>query len=116
MEIRILENGNLKISATSEELDDLNVGEYGRETVPLAALLEPLWTNGQYYVFDADQLGHMTEAPLIAEDADCDDDGNWTLHGRVWWFPNYCVENCMDTLREKGEVIFDHAYTEEEAA
>lgn len=118
VEITILPNRNLKISASPEDIEDAcstRNPDALTDLEILTCLLEPCWTNGEYYVFDASQLGHMTEAPLIAEDASCDDDGEWTVYGRVWWFPNYCVENCMETLREKGEVIFTYAYTEDEA-
>jgi len=116
VEITVLPNRNLKISASPEDIEDAcstRNPDALTDLEILTCLLEPCWTNGEYYVFDASQLGHMTEAPLIADSADLDGDGTWTTQGPVWWFPNYCVENCMDTLRDCGEVVFTFAYDSE---
>lgn len=113
IEITVLPNRNLKISASPADIEEAcstRTPDSLTDLEILSCLLEPCWTNGQYYVFDASALGHMTEAPLIADSADCDDDGKWTTQGPVWWFPGYEVENCMDTLRDCGEVVFTFAY------
>ena len=111
LEIKIEENGNLTLKLPKGELEEQDLND---EIYALSQLLEPCWSNGQYYVFDASQLGHMSEAPLIAEDASSDDNGAWTTYGRVWWYPDYQVSNCMEELRENGEVTFAFAYNSEE--
>lgn len=115
VEITVMPNNNLKLTATKEEMEDFNFSERS-DTELLSALLEPCWTNGQYYVFNADQFGHLSEAPLIADEANIDEEDSvtWTLHGKVWWYPNYMVSNCMEVLRDEGEVVFTYAYDADE--
>lgn len=54
-------------------------------------------------------LGALTDAPIMAEWVERDDDGNLKDIGRVFWFPNYMVECELETMMEKGEVIFELA-------
>lgn len=113
VEITVLENRALKICASLADIEEAcstRNPDALTDIEILTCLLEPCWTNGEYYVFTADQFGHLTEAPMISKEADCPDDGLWIMRGDVWWFPNYQVENCMDTLRDCGEVVFPFAY------
>lgn len=113
LEIKIMPNKDLRFTITKGDLDDLNFA--GRsDTDLLSDMLEPCWSNGQYHVFSADQFGHLSEAPLIADSADCDDNGKWTLHGNVWWYPDYAVYNCMEVLRDECEVTFPFGYDADE--
>lgn len=66
------------------------------------------WGNGWYLLSDDEksQLGHLTEAPMIGYDVEVDDDCVMTGEGDFWYFPNYMIENEIETLFETGQVIF----------
>ncbi len=55
---------------------------------------------------EATNCGDLTEAPMIAEDATLEDDDSWTFYGDIWWFPNYQIEDPVETLRQTGRVVF----------
>lgn len=112
MEIKIdATTESLTLSVSKEEAEELNTTI--NEVHELSRILEDCWSNGQYYVFSGDQLGHMTEAPMIVDEAEIDDDGVWTVHGRAWWFPDYCVDNCIEILKNTGTVTFPLGYRED---
>ena len=107
-------NGNLAITidktASSDDIAELK--DRAEEVGELPALIEyteSYWTNGGYLPFDAG-VGNpnvgLTDAPCIAENMDRDDDGNATIDGKFWYFPNYAVESFLDTLITRGTVEF----------
>jgi hypothetical protein len=56
-----------------------------------------------------EEIGALTSAPILATNTLRDDDGGLVDAGRVYWFPNYCVENELETLLLSGEVFFQAA-------
>lgn len=72
-------------------------------------LMEPYSCNGSYTMFDAGTANPfvgLTDAPCIAEEMSCDDDGDNQVEGRLWWFPNYMVRSYVQDLIDTGETIF----------
>lgn len=70
-------------------------------------LLEPFYTNGSYSLIAPERIGSLTESPIIAseplsyyEGADIE---YLSKNAKVWWFPNYMVENELVQLLETGE-------------
>ena len=59
-------------------------------------------------------IGAMTAAPMVTDGYTVHDDGESEVFGQVWWFPNYMVENPVETLATKGRVVFTFAPTEAE--
>ena len=51
-------------------------------------------------MIDPADIGALTSAPIIG------------IGERVFWFPNYQIESCVETLVEKGEVRFIEAEEE----
>lgn len=114
MKFEITENGNLKISAEAEDkdmLEDNKAHNGGDDLASLCDLLEYTgWRpNGRLYDVQPEWIGALTDAPILTDDLTIADNGDATVHGNVWWFPNYMVENFMETLIEKGSVIFQSA-------
>lgn len=57
-----------------------------------------------------EEIGALTSCEVIlSEEADRDDHGNLTKVGRVYWHPNYMVEDLIDTILEKGEIVLTGA-------
>lgn len=77
-------------------------------------LLEPYSTNSGPEMLNSDsedylRLGALTDAPIIAYDVERDDYHNLISVGKVFWFPRYAVENELETMLVKGEVVFEDA-------
>lgn len=49
-----------------------------------------------------EELAALTSAPILLETAP---DGNDLADPRVWWFPNYAVEDEFKTLRQTGRLV-----------
>lgn len=83
-------------------------GYYNAEGVLAEAFLD-------YYEFVQPEYvpGAMTDAPILvdADDVMHPDNGEivLTLNARVFWFPNYMVEDPFETLKNTGRVEFAEA-------
>ena len=126
MKIEQTPNGNLLLSledGDAEIIDDAREQRqrYGWGSLDesiLWDLMESYWANGSYQSFipsdgengRAPFVG-LTEAPCICTGMTTYSDGMHVLEpGHVWWFPDYMVESCIDTLRERGQVVFQHGF------
>lgn len=108
MDILILENGNLKLSLSSDEKEEVaeRLEQVGEDLV-LVELTEPYWANGGFQAFDAGNgkpFVGLTSAPCIAESMSHDEEGEPSVEGRLWWFPDYAVRSAVQELVEKGSV------------
>lgn len=112
MDITVLDNGSLRLKADADDQDYLRDHPDLTEAAALLELTEPYWTNGGFEPFDAGEANPfvgLTSAPCIAEALSVKEDGQREVEGRLWWFPAYETVGVVDTLREKGEVIFSAA-------
>lgn len=92
-----------EINEKLEQMDDISLLFHGTDSY---------WTNGSYQPFDAGKANPfvgLTNSPCVAESMTYDDEGNADIEGKHWWFPNYQVESFIDTLINKGSVIFTQA-------
>lgn len=53
-----------------------------------------------------EDVGALTDSPMMSDDVDYAEDGARIVSGKVWWFPNYAVESFAHTLIEQGSVTF----------
>lgn len=109
MEFDILPDGNLKISASKELRAEL-----GQDNELWQESYENDVNEDGWRILDPADIGALTDAPIICDDNwTVDDDGDFEVfpEAKVWWFPNYMVENPMETLATTGEVIFTSAPT-----
>jgi hypothetical protein len=70
-------------------------------------LLEEHLTNGLEWI-NPDDLGAMTDAPILSDVVERDEDNKITSCDYVWWYPNYQVSSPLDELKENGRVIFTY--------
>jgi hypothetical protein len=68
-------------------------------------LVEWQTCNGWDYV-QPEEIGALTSSLILSEHTERDDQGTLVQIGRVFWFPNYQVESEVETLLEKGKVVF----------
>jgi hypothetical protein len=54
-------------------------------------------------------IGALTDAPILTDDCTYHDNGEHEVCGNIWWFPNYQVEDVIDTLIRDGAVTFTRA-------
>jgi len=107
MEFDILPDGNLRITASKELRAEL-----GTDTELYQETFEDAVAVDGWRTLDPADIGALTDSPIICDDQwTVDDDGDFEVfpEAKVWWFPNYQVENPMDTLATTGEVIFTAA-------
>ena len=102
-----LKNGKLRISYLKGHKKELR--EYHNEHGEIDTMMEETesyWTNG-WGVFTGDQLGQLTEAPIIAKESYFEEDSSHTLNGPAWWYPDYQVTDFIEVILDKGFIDFD---------
>src|SRR5687767_457297 len=53
-----------------------------------------------------EEIGALTDAPILSDSVERDDQGRLMKVGDVYWFPNYQVESAVQTLHDTGKVTF----------
>lgn len=113
MKHEITDNGNLRISLEPEDDKEELIALYQDlgEIRFLSQLLELTgWRgNGKLYEIQPEDVGGITDAPMLCDDVEYSDSGDVEIKGSVYWFPNYMVESWPDTLLAEGSVIFTKA-------
>jgi len=101
--------GNLCLQSEPEDADMLNelFARCGHnETEFLSELLaETGWSaNGHLHMVNPEDVGALTDSPLMTNDRTIDDDGTLSFVDKVWWYPNYMVANPAEKLLKHGSV------------
>lgn len=107
-EFETLPNGNLCIRLLEEER--ASVEEIAAQDLTadgkLAQVIEWQLSNGWEFVRPED-IGALTEAPILTEEIDTDDRGTVLSVGTVYWYPQYDVSDPVAKLLENGYVDFE---------
>ena len=112
MNATILKNGFLKITADNEDRSELAYAYRGETGAPggyPAAddyVREALYQAGWEFV-RPETVAALTDAPIITNDMQVDDNGDVVHVGDVWWFPGYMITDPWQELKNHGRVIFD---------
>jgi len=113
VDFEILSNGNLRISLNANgkiELTEMNnlpeerLNDYDK----LRELMEFQLCNGWAWV-NSEDVSALTDAPILSDDANYNDDGIMEVNGEVWWYPDYQTIDLAKELLETGELIFTKA-------
>ena len=112
MQHSILPNGNLLLTLEADDVEPVTdildrLGD--QDHLLLAELFEYAgWPgNGVLYpVLPVHVVGALTDAPIISDQVDYEDDGTVNVSGKVWWFPQYELRNFCRDLLEDRKVIF----------
>ncbi len=102
-------NGNLVITLTPEGRESITDAQAVGPNIDAEQFMHDLFEwqtcNGWEWIAP-EEIGALTDAPILSDDAARDDEGRLTNIGRVFWFPNCQVESAVQTLRERGTVTF----------
>jgi hypothetical protein len=94
-------DGNLEIS------HDLPIEEID-PSATLSDWIEWYLCNGWEWI-SPEEIGALTDAPIISDDAERDDHGKLIRVGRVYAHMRYALEDAAEELRVHGRVIFEGA-------
>lgn len=91
--------------------DDLNCGYQRNYNMIWADLLEAYSCNGSYSLVAPEDIAALTDAPIIASEANYNDEGKIELpeDAKIWWLSDYMVMDEMKLLKTGKTVIFDKA-------
>ena len=109
-EFEMQSNGNLRIALLEdqrESVEDIAAQEITADS-KLAQVIEWQLGNGWSFVRPED-IGALTEAPILTEEIETDDQGHVQWVGSVYWFPQYDVLDPVAKLLENGYVDFVRA-------
>ena len=107
--IKILPDGNLKISASNAGRQWLKENESRGYWPVTADIFEPYACNGSFVHFDsgaANPFIGLTSAPCIAETIEYSDIGEAEIVGKLWVFTDYQTLDDLAELKNKGCVIY----------
>ena len=96
---------NLKIELTEEGKEKAQ--EDGLTWENFYDYIEDIIVNSEYMYFSESPVG-LTEAPVISEGYNYDDNGNLEAadDSRLYYYDYYMIKDFADELKEDGEVIF----------
>jgi len=100
-------NGNLRIVLLPEaraEVEEIASKELDADS-RLAETIEWQLSNG-WSLLPPEDIGALTEAPILSEEVDYDDQGNVDQVGTVYWYPQYDVFDPIGQLLTNGFVEF----------
>lgn len=110
--IKILPDGNLKISASNAGRQWIKENETRGYWECMYDIFEYWKCNGSFVHFDAGKANPfvgLTSAPCIAERMDYSDTGDISIDGCLWAFMDYQVRDDLAELKSKGHVIYPKA-------
>ena len=105
-------NGNLVFTVdekgrefVSELLEEHKAGRYSWDQI-WSDIMDPFQSNGMLSMVHPEQVGAMTEAPMVTDELEIADNGDVAHVGKVWWYPNYMVSDPLEVLVRDGQVEF----------
>jgi hypothetical protein len=101
-------NGDLRIilqPETREDVEDIAVQEWTADQ-KLSEVIEYQLGNGWSWV-NPEAIASLTDAPILSEQVETDDDGTVTHVGEVYWYPQYEVTDPVQQLLRDGFVVFE---------
>lgn len=108
-EFEQLPNGTLRITLlpeAREDVQDIASNQSLDADARLAEVIEWQLANGWSWVNPAD-VGALTEAPILSEDVETDDDGTICHIGTAYWYRQYERYDPVEQLLEEGHVDFE---------
>jgi len=119
IEYQILPGGDLKMKLTAEgreflqdyisEQDENSVEFTTGVDVLLYGLFESWFANSDWDHVSSEDIGALTDAPIISDRVDRDDKGSLGGLGNVWWYSNYAVTDPVEEMILRGETVWQKA-------
>jgi hypothetical protein len=108
--LEILKNKNLKISLTKEGKSyakQLLKNDWIGSNAMLCDLLEEPLCNGWQWILP-EWIGALTDAPIISNDAEINDEGDLVWIDNVWGYMDYMVFDPIEELVKHNYIILQH--------
>lgn len=70
---------------------------------------EALTANDSFDWLRPEEIGALTDAPIIAQDVERNDTGELVSTGAIFWYPQYETTDEISELMERGRLIFTRA-------
>lgn len=105
MNYQILENGDLKLLCDLSNPENI---DYLSESHSITDIVQTHFID-KLEILQPVDIGALTSSEIIAHKVVRDNNSDVEYAANVWWFPNYQIEDPMETLRETGEVVFTKA-------
>jgi len=102
----ITPNGNLKFKVLTEDGREILQDKNFVWSVSDMLDHEGWSGNDMLYEVSPSDIGALTDAPIVTDAVERDDEGDVISVGNVWWFPSYAVDSWEEILYNTGEVIF----------
>lgn len=109
------DNGGLTFivedEADREALQDIRARVQHLDHGFLAEMLEYFGYsgNGVFEAVTPEEVGGLTDAPMLADELHYSDEGARVVTGKVWWYPDYESKCFADILINTGRVTFNRA-------
>ena len=102
-------NGDLGITLTTQGREIVQEAHADGQNIDADQFMHDLFEwqtcNGWEWIAP-EKIGALTDAPILTDSAERDDEGQLTSVGRVYWFPSFQVESPVRRLTEQGVVTF----------
>ena len=109
MNYAILANGDLEITLDGTEDREEIATWCGNEWWSLFDLHGLGLAGNGWDAVAPEWIGALTDAPIVTDGCTWHDDGSHEVYGRVWWFPDYIVQDPIEALVDRGRVVFTAA-------
>lgn len=100
--IEVLPDGNLKLTATDAAREEAYWFQYLQEANALWELTEGIICNSALEWIQPEEIGALTDSPIIGQRF-CE--GDTFKYGRIWWAPNYAVEDIIALVLDAGYIF-----------
>ena len=102
-----LPNGNLRIVLLEEGRESVEEIAANEITADSKLAETIVWQLGNGWSFvRPEDIASLTDAPILTEEIDTDNQGNVLWVGTVYWFPQYDVSDPVTKLLENGYIDF----------
>ena len=108
-----IESNAIRLSASDDLREELreHADDYPKRESILYDSIEPYSRNGSWSFIQPADVGALTSAPMIAQEACPLESGEMQVFGIVAWFPDYTVRDPWQELADTGCVLFPIAAT-----
>jgi len=96
----------IKVSpeAQKELKAEADAGKHGLDDIFIQNVLSAMIDAG-WELIPPEAIGALTSSLIISEHATVEDDGTYSVHGPVYWWPNYQIQGPLTDLIETGKTV-----------
>lgn len=100
--------GNIVLTGTRAARGESRFFRSQSSASALESLLEDILSNSAWEILRPEEVGALTDAPILGEEVERDEDGKLLRCKAVYWFPDYMVRDEIRAILQ-GSVTFERA-------